>query len=155
MRAVLRILLFVIVGPPIGTVAMMLATGVPTLLRTGRIDELAYAVAQIFESPMLLQMGYVMGALPALIAGIVASILPRFIKTGWPYRLWVTLSGALASVVVIFAFIGPSSMGASPDLFNAGSFLGIMAFTGAVAALCCILIFEGLSQALLRRPAAA
>ena len=155
MGAFLRILLFVIVGPPIGTVAMMLATGVPTLLRRGRVDDLAYAVTQIFESPMLLQMGYLMGAVPALIAGVVASILPRFIKTGWPYRLWVTLSGALASVVVIFAFIGPSSIGASPDLFSAGSFLGLMAFTGAVAALCCILIFEGLSHVMVRTQAPA
>jgi hypothetical protein len=148
MRAFLRILLFVIVGPPIGTLAMMLTSGVINLARTGRPDDLVFLFTQVFQSTMLVGMGYVMGAVPALVAGVVAAILPRFMKTGWAYRWWVTLSGAVASVVVVFAFIGPSSMGATPpsDLGNALSFMGMMAWIGAVAALCCTLIFDGLSR---------
>jgi hypothetical protein len=69
--------------------------------------------------------------------------------TGWWYVGWVTLSGALASALIIFAFIIPSFAGTTPpnDLGNALSFMGLMAWIGGVAALCCTLLFDGLSRA--------
>jgi hypothetical protein len=157
MRAFLRIVLFVVIGPPIGTFAMIFTSSLPDLARTGSPDGLMYAATQLFHSLDLIEFGYVMGGLPALIAGIVASALPRVMTTGWAYRAWVTLSGALASAVVIFAFLGASSMGvsAASNLANAAGFLGLMAWTGAVAAFSCTLIFEGLSHTAVRTRAAA
>lgn len=157
MLAFLRILLFVVIGPPIGTFTMILTSSVPDVARTGSPDGLLYAATQLFHAPDLFEFGYVMGGLPALIAGIVAAVLPRFMSTGWAYRAWVTLSGAIASAVVTFAFLGPSSMGVSStsNWANAGAFLGLMAWTGAVAAFCGTVIFEGLSHTMVRTRAAA
>jgi len=152
MRAFLRILLFVAVGPPIGTLAMILTTSLLDVARTGSPDGLVYASVQVFRSPELFAVGYVMGGVPALIAGIVASILPRFMKTGWPYVGWVTLSGAVASTLIILVFVGPSFAGTSPpsDWTNALSFMGLMGWIGGVAAFCCTLLYDGLSRAAIR-----
>ena len=152
MRAFLRIALFVVVGPAIGTLSMLLTTSLLDFARTGSPDSLRFMFEQFAQSPSLFAFGYVMGGVPALIAGIVASILPRFMTTGWPYVGWVTLSGAVSSALIIFAFIIPSFAGASPpsDLGNALAFMGMMAWIGGIAALSCTLLFDGLSRATLR-----
>ena len=152
MRAFLRILLFVAVGPAIGALAMILTTSLIEVARTGSPDGLVYASAQLFHSPELFAFGYVMGGVPALIAGIVASILPRFIATGWAYVAWVTLSGVVASTLIILAFVGPSIAGATPpsDWTNVLSFMGLMGWIGGIAALCCTLLFDALSRMAVR-----
>jgi hypothetical protein len=149
MRAFLRILLFIAVGPAIGTLAMLLTTGFVGLARSGRPDDLLFLFSRWRDNLEIMEFGYVMGGVPALVAGIVASILPRFMPVGWRYVGWVTLSGAVASALVIFAFLVPSFAGINPpsDWGNALSFLGMMGWIGGVAAFGCTLLFEGLSKA--------
>lgn len=149
MHAFLRILLFVLVGPAIGTLAMLLTTCAVSIARTGCPDDLLFLFSRWNDTLEIVAFGYVMGGAPALIAGVVASILPRFMATGWWYVGWVTLSGAIASTLVIFAFVVPSFSGmhAPSDWSNALSFMGMMAWIGGIAALGCTLLFGGLSRA--------
>ena len=76
---------------------------------------------------------------------------------GWPYRGWVTLSGALASVLSVFVLVGPSVVGTTSwsEFGNLAGFLLMMAWIGGVAAFCCTLIFDGLSRVAVRARVAA
>ena len=92
MRAFLRIFTCVLVGPPVGTLAFLLGTGLWTLATTGRTGDLSF-VAQGIVSPMILTFGYVLGGVPALLAGIAASVMARRMVPGWMYRFWVMVAG--------------------------------------------------------------
>jgi hypothetical protein len=145
MRAFLRIVLFVVVGPFVGLLAMAVLIGSFTLVTTGSPRD--FAIGPELFAPGILIVTYTLGGLPALLTGIVASLVARAIA-GWRYWLWMALAGGLISLAGAVVAIGggPEMIGVreQPQL------IVLMTLAGAIAGIVCAMLFDGLA-ALLRR----
>jgi hypothetical protein len=143
MRALLRIVTFVVVGPPVGLLAYLLGTALYDIVRAGRFSDLP-EVVRMLVSPEIVGISYVVGGGPALLAGVVGAVLVRFLAPGWRYRLWVMLAAAIASAIGTMWITSGAPAGG--NWLPVISFGVQMALTGAAAALASTLVFEGLSR---------
>ncbi|MEO7221811.1 MAG: hypothetical protein ABIY37_05005 [Devosia sp.] len=145
MRAFLRIVLFTVAGPFVGLLAMAVLIGSYTLATTGSTRD--FAIGPELFAPGILLVAYTLGGLPALLTGIVASLLARAIA-GWRYWLLIALAGGLISLAGAVVAIGggPEMIGVreQPQL------VVLMTLAGAIAGILCAMLFDGLSS-LLRR----
>jgi hypothetical protein len=152
MRAAFRILLFMLIGPPVGAVAYLSATGLYSFVSGGRVDDLRI-VGEMLVSPMILAFSYVTGGLPALLTGVAAAALVRGMAPGWQYRGVVMGVGFLASATCVLLVFWPSvtDAGGRPDrMWDPVYFLAAMGATGALSALICLLLFDALSRRIWR-----
>ncbi len=145
MRAFLRIVLFVAVGPLVGLLAMAVLIGSYTFATTGSTRD--FAIGPELFAPGILLVAYTVGGLPALLTGIVASLVARVIA-GWRYWLWMALAGGLISLAggVLVIGGGPEMVGVREQLPT----IVLMALAGAIAGIACATLFDGLAS-LLRR----
>jgi hypothetical protein len=144
-RGLLRVLLYVGLGPFVGLFGASIAIGLGTLATTGSFRD--FAGWDSLLSPQLLILAYTIGALPALLTAIVSIVIDRRVKD-WPHWLWVSLSGALISCVLGWMVFGisPIGQGIQPLIFTV-VFVG----AGGLAAFVCAMVFDGLAALLGRR----
>ena len=148
MRAFLRLVLFVAIGPIVGLVAMSVFGGLNTLVSNGSMRDFVFG-PELF-APGILIVAYMVGGGPALLTVIGSIFIARW-RTGWRGWLWTALCGAILSLMGLWVLVG------SPLLGGPGGdrFIGVMvALDGGVAGFVCAALFDGLA-ALLRRPAVA
>ncbi|MEO6014460.1 MAG: hypothetical protein ABIQ30_12865 [Devosia sp.] len=139
MRAFLRILLFGAVGPYVGLLALSLLIGSHTLITRGSPRDFVFGPELL--SPGILIVTYSVGGIPALLAGIAASIAARWIA-GW--QLWLTIGivGGLFSVAIALALFG-----GGPEMFGEGEQAPVsllVGASGAIAAFACAALFDWL-----------
>lgn len=141
MRGFLRLLLFVIVGPYLGLMAMSLTIGSYTYATTGSTRDFIYG--DDLMEPWLLIVTYTIGFLPALLAGIVAIFVARRVS-GWRYWLWMALVGAVPS----FALAALLASG-GPEMSGTNGMLPVLVgvtFAGGAAAFICAAVFDALAS---------
>jgi hypothetical protein len=145
MRAVLRLVLFVVAGPYVGLIAIALGIGCYTLATTGSPRDFVFG-RELIE-PGILLAAYSVGGVPALLTGTASIFIARR-AAGWRGWLGTALVGGLISLAVIWAVIGgpPNMLGVSEET----PVIAMVTLAGAIAGLVCAALFDGL-MALLRR----
>lgn len=146
MRGLLLLLLYVVIGPYFGLLAIALLIGSYTLITTGSPRDFTFGPELM--SPGILIATYSVGLVPALLSGIVAIfVAPRI--TGWRYWLWMALVGALVSLAGAFVLVGggPEMVAVS----QRNPVIGLVALSGAIAAFACAALFDGLAALLGKR----
>jgi len=146
MRGFLRTLLFVLAGPLVGLLAMAVLIGSFTLVTTGSPRDFVFGPELL--APGILIVTYSVGLFPALLSGLAAIGLNRWLRA-WRYWLAMGLVGGLISLAGGFVLIGggPEMIGVREQ----NPVLLLLALAGAIAALVCAMLFDGL-VALQRRP---
>lgn len=135
-RPVALVLLFVLAGPPVGTLTFATFASAYSAFVLGT-EPPDWSVV----IPVIVTLGYVWGVLPVLLAGIADVGL---IGRKWPFArrlLTVTAVGAAASaltLVVVFRWFAITSQGG----IRLEVVLTALALTGAVAALVATLLAE-------------
>jgi hypothetical protein len=144
-RGLLRIALYLGIGPFVGLIGASLALGFGTLATTGRFND--FAGWEAFVSPPILIAAYTLGLLPALLTAIVSIVIERQLK-GWAHWLWAGLAGAIISTVLAWLMFGtaPVGQGMQPVAFTV-----VIASAGAVAGFACAALFDALAALLRRR----
>lgn len=137
-RGLLRVLLYLALGPFAGLAAVSVAIGLVTLVNTGSFRDFGGWDAMV--SPPILIAAYTLGLLPALLTAIVSLVMDRQMK-GWRHWLWAGLSGAIISIVLAWLVFGmaPIGEGLQPVVFST-----VIAAAGAVAGFVCAALFDGL-----------
>jgi hypothetical protein len=99
-------LIFLVVGPPIGAILMV---GGTELVRVGSVGETRELFRWIVKYPVLIfGMGYVIGGLPAVFAGLLVGA--RQVFYGGATWLWALASGLAAGVALVaFLFVSVGS----------------------------------------------
>ena len=145
MRAFLRSLLFVAIGPFVGLLAMSTTIGTLTLLTSGSTRDFAFG--PVLVSPPILAVTYSIGGVPALLTGIASIFIARRRAgaTGWALT---ALVGAAISLVAALAMFGVPQM--SSGIGDVQLIVWITV-AGAVAGLVCSALFDGLTAMLGRR----
>jgi hypothetical protein len=145
MRSFVRIVLFTVIGPYVGLLAVAVLIGSYTLATTGSPRDFVFGAELV--SPGILLVAYTVGGIPALVSGIVAIFVGRWLS-GWRYWLSMALLGGIISLVGGFALVGggPEMVGVREQ----APVLVLVAIAGAVAALVCAALFDGLAR-LVRR----
>lgn len=145
MRSFLRVVFFTVVGPYVGLLAMALLIGSYTLATTGSPRDFVFG-PELF-SPGILIVAYTVGGFPALLSGIAAIFVRRWLLS-WRYWLAMALVGGVISLAGAFVLVGggPEMIGAREQ----APVLVLVALAGAVAALVCAALFDGLAR-LVRR----
>jgi hypothetical protein len=144
-RAVLRALLFVALGPLFGLFGANLAIGASTLLTTGSFRDFTFG-PELF-SPAILTVAYTIGLLPALLTAVVGIVLAPRLMSGWRLWLWLGLSGAIISVILGWIVFGPVGEGS----IMPGVFTVVIGAAGAFAGTVCAALYDGLAALLRRR----
>ena len=146
MRGFLRVVLFVVAGPYVGLLAMVLLVGSHTLLTTGSPRD--FILGPELLAPGILIVAYSVGLVPALLSGIAAILIAGRLA-GWPYWLWMALVGGMVSLAGAFVLIGggPEMVGVREQ----APVLGLITLAGAIAALVCAMLFDGLAALTGRR----
>jgi hypothetical protein len=143
-RGLLRILLFVALGPVLGIVGASLAIGTATLVTTGSFRDFTFG-PELF-SPVVITAAFTIGLLPALLTAIIGIVLDRRLA-GWRLWLWLGLSGAIIGVILAWIIFGPvGGEGLKPDVFTV-----VIGSAGALAGFVCAMLFDGLAALLGRR----
>ena len=144
-RGLLRILLYVTVGPFVGSIGVAIAVGLSTLVSTGNSRDFSGWDALV--SPQILIVSYSLGVLPALLTAIVSIVVDRRLR-GWRHWLWAALSGAIISCTLAWLTFGiaPVGAGLEPVIFTT-----VIASAGALAGLVCSAVFDGLAWLVGRR----
>jgi hypothetical protein len=130
---VLRILLYLALGPLVGMLAGNLAIGVSTFIATGSTHDFVFDATIV--APQNLIASYTIGLAPALITGVLALLLARSFR-GWRLWLLVAWGGASVSLAIGWVMFGSIS-GIEPIRFSA-----FIAFAGAAAAFVCAMLFD-------------
>ena len=141
MRGFLRVLLFVAIGPYVGLLTFALGIGLWTLVTTGSMRDFTFGPELL--SPGILIVTYTVGGIPALIDGIGATILARWVSS-WPYRGWVALLGAAMGALAV-VLIGGGELGLSPGASGLSPVTVLLTLAGGVAGFVCALTFDGLA----------
>ena len=143
MREFLRVLLYVVAGPYVGLLAMALLIGSLTLVTTGSPRDFTFGPELI--APGILIATYTVGLVPALLSGIVAIFVARR-AAGWRNWLWMGLIGGLISLAASFVLVGggPEMIGVS----QRNPVIGLVTASGAIAAVVCAALFDGLARLL-------
>lgn len=144
-RGLLRILLYVAIGPFVGSVGAFLAIGTVTLLRSGSFRD--FSGAEALFSPQILIVSYTLGTLPALLVAIVGIVIERQM-TAWQHWLWSALSGALIACVLAWLTFGltPIGEGLLPVVF-----VSVIGSAGALAGFVCAALFDAVALRVGRR----
>ena len=144
-RGLLRILLYVAIGPFIGSIGVAIVVGLSTFVLTGSLRD--FSGWEALVSPQLLIVSYTLGLLPALLTAVVSIVIDRQLR-GWRHWLWAALSGAIISCVLAWLTFGMAPVGAGlePVIFTAA-----IASAGALAGFVCAAVFDGLASLLGRR----
>jgi hypothetical protein len=148
MRTFVRILTFVLVGPPVGMLILFSGTALYDGLTRGIATDLS-AIPGSLVSPQMLAMCYFFGGIPALLDGIFASILARRVAGPLLY-FWIAAVGAAVSIVFVCWVI----LGGSRDPFDPMRpwvFVVIIAATGGGAGVVSLGVFDGITRARRRR----
>jgi hypothetical protein len=138
-RGLLRILLYVAIGPFIGSVGAVLAIGTATLVQSGSFRD--FSGAEALVSPQMLIVSYTLGTLPALLTAIVGIVIERQM-IGWRHWLWSALSGAIIACILAWLTFGlaPVSEGLMPVVF-----ISVIGSAGALAGFLCAALFDALA----------
>ena len=133
MRAILRVLLYAVVGPAMGLVTFMLYVGFFSLVTRGTTSD--------FPFPALLdrsnyQLAYVYGIGPAVIDGIFATVLTRRLSGAW-YGLAVAAFGAVVSA--------GGSVALGVVQYGGTGIIAVFALCGFVAGFVCAALFGALA----------
>ena len=146
MRGFLRVVLFVVAGPYVGLLAMVLQIGSHTLLTTGSPRD--FILGPELLAPGILIVAYSVGLVPALLSGI-AAILVTWRFTGWLYWLLMALIGGLVSLggALVVTGGGPEVVGVREQ----APVLWLITLAGVIAALVCAMLFDGLAALAGRR----
>lgn len=147
--AILRVLLFVALGPLAAAFAGNLA--IAFLMNAGVIaTEPGVGPGEVFAGFLTaenLVQAYRVGFIPSLATGIVALLLARAM-TDWQNWLAVAFGGAsISAALAWFLFVAsPIGEGANPFLLA-----GVSGFAGGAGALICAAAYDGLAGLLRRR----
>jgi hypothetical protein len=144
-RGLLRILLYVTVGPFVGSIGVAIAVGLSTFVATGSLRD--FTGWEALLSPQLLIVSYSLGVVPALLTAIVGIVIDRQLR-GWRHWLWSALSGAIISCILAWLTFGTAPVGAGlePVIFTTA-----IGTAGALAGFVCPAMFDGLARLLGRR----
>jgi hypothetical protein len=129
------ILTHLIVGPPAGTLAFLAFTIAAGVLEGKGMppSDGPWTIVNIL--PMAIAFGYVLGAIPAMVAGLFTAWVLKRTARLWHRLLAAPLFGALASWLGLFwVILGPNGGG---ETWVVAAFIG---FTGAVAAFVSLLV---------------
>jgi hypothetical protein len=145
MRSFLRVMLFTLAGPYVGLLAMGVLIGSYTLATTGSTRD--FVLGPELLSPGILIVAYSVGGIPALLSGIAAIFVGRWLS-GWRYWLTMALVGGAISLAGALVLVsgGPEMVGVREQ----APLLVLVTLAGAVAALACAALFDGLAR-LVRR----
>jgi len=146
MRAFLRIVLFLLVGPMVGLLAVSLGIGTWTLLTQGSLRDFTYGWDLL--APGILVIAYTVGGFPALLTGVAGIFIARWRPgiAGWALT---ALVGGAISILAAWIILGPLATGSETKQIAV-----VVTLAGAISGLVCAALFDGLA-ALLRRPATA
>lgn len=144
-RGLARIVLYVILGPFVGSIGAMIAIGVSTLVQFGSFRD--FFGWEALVSPQILIVTYTLGVLPALLTAIVGIVIDRQLK-GWRHWLWTAVSGAILACMLAWLVFGMSPLGG--DLMPV-VFISVIGFAGALAGFVCATLFDALAAYLGRR----
>ena len=139
MKRFLRILLYVVLGPFIGSIGAVVAIGVSTLIRFGSFRD--FQGMEALVSPPILIVSYTLGAVPALLTAIVGIVIERQM-TGWRIWLWSALSGAIIACVLAGLTFGLTPMG---DELLPVVFLSVIGTAGALGGFVCAALYDALA----------
>jgi 4-amino-4-deoxy-L-arabinose transferase-like glycosyltransferase len=138
MRGFLRVLLYVVLGPYVGLLAMALLIGSWTLATTGSPRD--FTLGAELLSPLILMITYTVGVIPALLTGIAAIFVARRLA-GWRSWLLVALIGGVVSFAGAFLVAGGGPEMIGPN--SQGSVTVLLTLAGAIAGLVCAMVFDG------------
>jgi hypothetical protein len=144
MRAFLRILVFLIVGPIAGLFTVSLTIGLWTLLTRGSMRDFTFGWDLL--APGILIISYSVGGVPALLTGIANIFIARW-KTGAMGWAITALVGGIMSLGIALVLFGPEATDSGKD----NELIVVLTLAGAVAGLVCAAIFDGLMALLGRR----
>ena len=146
MRAFLRIVLFLLVGPLVGLLAVSFGIGSWTLLTQGSLRDFTYGWDLL--APGILIVAYTVGGFPALLTGVADIFIARWRPgiAGWALT---ALVGGAISILAAWIILGPLTSGTDSKQITV-----VLTLAGALAGFVCAALFDGLA-ALLRRPATA
>lgn len=138
-RGLLRILLYVAIGPFVGSIGAALAVGTSTFVTTGSLRD--FTGWEALVSPALLIVSYTIGAMPAVLTAAVSIVIDRQVK-GWRHWLWSALGGAVISCILAWLIFGMAPVDASlqPVVFGA-----VIGSAGALAGFVCSALFDALA----------
>lgn len=142
MRALLRTLTFVLTGPPVGMVIMLFGTALYDYATLGTTADFSMVLGSLI-SPPLLAICYTFGGIPALLDGILATVLARRVGGGLLY-FWVAAVGAVLSAIFVCWVILGGSSGIDP--MKPWAFVAIIAAGGAGAGVISLGIFDGVTR---------
>jgi hypothetical protein len=148
MLTFLRILTFGLIGPPVGMVVMLFGTASYDYFLLGTTGDFSMVFGSLISPPML-AICYVFGGVPALLDGILASVLARRVNGGLLY-FWAAAAGAVLSAIFVCWVILGGSSGIDP--MKPWAFVGIVAATGAGAGVISLGVFDGVTRLRQRRP---
>jgi hypothetical protein len=144
-RGLLRVLLYVTVGPFVGSIGVAIAVGLSTFVSTGNWRD--FSGWEALVSPQILIVSYSLGVLPALLTAIVSIVIDRRLR-GWRHWLWAALSGAIISCTLAWLTFGMAPVGAGLEPVI---FITVIASAGALAGFVCAAVFDGLAWLVGRR----
>jgi hypothetical protein len=138
-RGLLRILLYIAIGPFIGSIGVAITVGASTFVMTGSLRD--FTGWEALVSPQLLIVSYTLGVLPALLTAIVSIVIDRQLR-GWRHWLWAALGGAVISCILAWLTFGTAPVGAGlePVIFTTA-----IGAAGALAGFVCAAVFDGLA----------
>ena len=137
-RNVWLLIMSVVIGPLIASVAFMVGTTLFDMLFAGGGPG-AYGFLVDYW-PIILTAGYTFGCLPAIVFTVIMAFLSGRIAR-LRTRLWVaTLVGAIASLAIIGFFVVGGLAGIADSLY----ILAAVAVTGALAGFVSMLVIEWL-----------
>lgn len=145
MRALLRLVLFLLVGPLVGLLAVSAGIGVWTLASQGSLRDFTYGWDLL--APGVLIVSYTVGGFPALLTGVADIFVARWRPGVAGWAISALIGGAISLLAAWFLFVPLNNT--SQDR----PFVVILALAGATAGFVCAALFDGLAA--LRRPAAA
>ena len=149
MRGFLRIMLFVVVGPFVGLLAMSVLVGSYTLVTQGSARDFTFG-PQLF-APTILIVTYMIGSGPALLTAVATIFIGQRWRMGPAGWAITALVGAVISLVAALVLFGRAQTAAD----DSTQMIVLMTLTGAIAGFACSALFDGLAALLGRRRVAA
>ena len=138
-RGLLRILLYVALGPFVGSIGAAIAIGMSTFVTSDSVRDFTGWDALV--SPALLIVSYTIGVVPAVLTAVVSIVIERRIK-GWRHWLWAALGGAIISCVLAWLIFGTAPVGAG---LQPVVFATVIGSAGALAGYVCSAFFDALA----------